>query len=160
MAKCSQFINYILCFHVSILMDMQTTVVEVNTNVNVFRQYGGFLCPARYDWWDIIFPGCPSVCPSVLPLHFKGTTLRAAPSKNYAFSTNYHACIAMPTWRRCAPSILFWPWPPYNLLLRSCLTLHFSSSIFTDGYNFACSAQQKLYLFNKILFMHCNANMT
>ena len=26
-----------------------------------------------------------------------GTTLCAAPSKSYAFSTNYHACIAMPT---------------------------------------------------------------
>ena len=51
-----------------------------------------------------------------------GTTLRAAPSKSYAFSTNYHACIAMPTWPRCAPPILCWPWPPYNLLSRSCLT--------------------------------------
>ena len=51
-----------------------------------------------------------------------GTTLCAVPSTSYAFSTNYHACIAMPTRRRCAPPILFWPWPPYNLLLRSCLT--------------------------------------
>ena len=51
-----------------------------------------------------------------------GTTLRAVPSKSYAFSTNYHACIAMPTWPRCAPPILFWPWPPYNLFPRSCLT--------------------------------------
>ena len=41
----------------------------------------------------------------------------------YAFSTNYHIFIAIPTWRRCAPHIfLFWPWPPYTLLLRSCLT--------------------------------------
>ena len=69
-----------------------------------------------------------------------GTTLRAAPSKSYAFSTNYHACIAMPTWPRCAPPILCWPWPPYDLLLRSCLTWIFSS-ILTDGYHFACSAQ-------------------
>ena len=45
-----------------------------------------------------------------------GTTLLAAPSKSHAFSTNYHACIAMPTWCRCAPPILFWPGPPYNLL--------------------------------------------
>ena len=59
---------------------------------------------------------------SVLPSHFRGTTLRVAPSKNYAFSTNYHACISMPTWPRCAPPILCWPWPPYNLLQRSCLT--------------------------------------
>ena len=51
-----------------------------------------------------------------------GTTLCAAPSKSHAFSTNYHAGIAMPTWRRCAPPILFWPWPPYSLLPRSCLT--------------------------------------
>ena len=64
----------------------------------------------------------PSVLPSFRPSRFRGTTLRAAPSKNYAFSTNYHACIAMPTWPRCAPPILCWPWPPYNLLPRSCLT--------------------------------------
>ena len=51
-----------------------------------------------------------------------GTTLRAAPSKSYAVSTNYHAWIALPTWRRFAPPILFWPWPPYSVLLRSCLT--------------------------------------
>ena len=117
-----------------------------------------FLCPARYDRRDIMFPGsvCPSVRPSVchalgvplcvqrpanampfqqiilhalhyqhdidvhllfcfdLDLHIAcskvvfnldflrlfslmGTTLRAAPSKSYAFSTNYYACIAMPT---------------------------------------------------------------
>ena len=53
---------------------------------------------------------------------FRGTTLCAAPSKNYASSKNYHACIAMTTWPRCAPPILCWPWPPYNLLPRSCLT--------------------------------------
>ena len=63
------------------------------------------------------------VRPSFRPSRFMGTTLRAAPSKNYAFSTNYHACIAMPTWPRCAPPILCWPWPPYNLFPRSCLTL-------------------------------------
>ena len=54
-----------------------------------------------------------------------GTTLCTAPSKSYAFSTNYHACIAMPTWPRCAPPILFSPWPPYNLLPRLCLTCSF-----------------------------------
>ena len=63
-----------------------------------------------------------SVRPSVRPSRFRGTTLRAAPSKNYAFPTNYHAYIAMPTWPRCAPPILCWPWPSYNLLPRSCLT--------------------------------------
>ena len=54
-----------------------------------------------------------------------GITLRAAPSKSYAFSTNYHACIAMPTWPRCEPPILCWPWPPYNLLPRLCFTWMF-----------------------------------
>ena len=51
------------------------------------------------------------------PSHFMGrsTTLRATPSKIYDFSTNDHACIAMSTWCRCAPPILFWPWPPFNL---------------------------------------------
>ena len=51
-----------------------------------------------------MFPGCPSfhlsvllsvlqsVRPSFHPSRFRGTTLRAAPSKNYAFSTNLHAC--------------------------------------------------------------------
>ena len=86
---------------------------------------------ARYDRQDIMFPGCPSfrlsvrppsVFPSFRPSRFRGTTLRAAPSKSYAFSTNYHACMAMPTWPRCAPPIFCWPWPPYNLLPRSCLT--------------------------------------
>ena len=61
-------------------------------------------------------------------------TLRAARSKSYAFSTNYYACIAIPTWHRCATPILFWTWPHYNLLPRSCLT------ILTDGYHFACIA--------------------
>ena len=75
------------------------------------------LCPAWYDRRDIM-----SFRPSVHPSCFRGTTLHAAPSKNYARSTNYHACIAMPTWSRCAPPILCWPWPQYNLLTRSCLT--------------------------------------
>ena len=45
-----------------------------------------------------------------------------APSKSYAFSTNYHAWIAMPTWHRCAPPILVFPGFPYNFLQRSWLT--------------------------------------
>ena len=77
---------------------------------------GGTLC----------FPGRPSFRPSFrLSFRlsfFRGTNLRAAPSKNYAFSTSYHAWIAMPTWPRCAPPILCWPWPPYSLLPRSFLT--------------------------------------
>ena len=48
------------------------------------------------------------------------------PGSKSTFSTNYHACIALPTWHRCAPPILFWPWPPYNLFPRSCLTWIFS----------------------------------
>ena len=43
---------------------------------------------------------------------------------------------------------------------RGRVLLGFSSSILTDGYHFACSAQQKLCLFNKLSCMHCNANMT
>ena len=39
-----------------------------------------------------------------------------------AFSTNYHTSIAMPTWHRCAPPILFWHWPPVNLFPSSCIT--------------------------------------
>ena len=55
-------------------------------------------------------------------VHYRGTTSCAATSNSYAFSTNYHACIAMPIWHICALPILFWPWPPpYNLLTRSCL---------------------------------------
>ena len=51
-----------------------------------------------------------------------GTTLCAAPSKSYYFSTNYHACIAIPTCCRCTPLILFWPSPPFNLFPRLCLS--------------------------------------
>ena len=108
------------------------------------------LCPARYDRWNIMFPGCPSFLPSVRPSGFRGITLRAAPSKSYAFSTNYYACIAMPTWPICVHPILCWPWPPYNLFPSSSLTWMFSS-ILTDGYNFACSAQHNLYIFNKCM---------
>ena len=68
------------------------------------------------------FPSVRSVRPSVRPSRVRGTTLRAAPSKSYAFSANYYACIAMPTWPICAPPILCWPWPPYNLFPRSSLT--------------------------------------
>ena len=89
-------------------------------NQNMLQQ-SKFVCPTRYDWWDIMFPGCPSICPSVT-LRSTCTILHAAPSKMYAFSTSYHACIAMPTWCRCTSPILFRPWPPYNMLLRSCLT--------------------------------------
>ena len=31
----------------------------------------------------------------------------------------------MPTWPRFEPPILCWPWPPYNLLPRSCFTWMF-----------------------------------
>ena len=51
-----------------------------------------------------------------------GTTLRAMPSKSHAFYTNDHAFVAMPTWHKCAPPILFWHWPPFNLFPSSCIT--------------------------------------
>ena len=81
------------------------------------------LCPVRYDRRDNMFPGCPSVCPSFHPSRFRGATLRAAPSKSHAFLANFQSRIAMPTWRRWASAILFWP--PYNLLSRSCFNLDF-----------------------------------
>ena len=67
-----------------------------------------------------------------------GTTLRAAPSKSYAFSTNYYACIAMPTWPRCAPPILCWPWPPYpfdghNVLKRTKISTSEKPTILHGG---------------------------
>ena len=82
----------------------------------------------RFSWWLYVLWGFLYFYVSglsVRPSCFRGITLRAVPSKNFAFSTNYHACIAMPTWRRCAPPILFWLWPPYNLLQRLCLTWTF-----------------------------------
>ena len=82
-----------------------------------------------------------------------GTTVRAACSKSYAFSTNYYACIAIPQWHRCAPPVLFWPWLPHNLLPRSCLTWNF----FVDHHCWVPLCMQRL--FNKSSSMHCNANM-
>ena len=83
---------------------------------------GDFFFMSRLVWPAGHYVSVLSVRPSVRPSRFRGTTLRAAPSKSYAFSTNYHACIEMPTWPRCASPILCWPWPPYNLLPRLCLT--------------------------------------
>ena len=74
----------------------------------------------------------------------------------WRFSTNYHACIVMPTWYRCAPSILFWPWPPYYLLPRSCLTWIFFCRFSLMGTTLcAASSKKKLCLFNKIFCMYC-----
>ena len=42
---------------------------------------------------------------------------RQHPANAIPFSTNYHACIVMLTWYRCAPPVLFWHWPPFNLFL-------------------------------------------
>ena len=96
----------------------------------------------------------PSVCSSVCPSHFRGTTLRAAPSKNYAFSTNYHVCIAMPTWRTCAPPILFWPWPSY-ILLKVVFNLDFLRRFSLIGTTL-CAAPSKSYTPYKLLCLHCN----
>ena len=42
----------------------------------------------------------------------------------------------------------------------ACSQVHgFSSSILTDRYHFACSAQQTLYHFNKLSCIYCNAYM-
>ena len=75
----------------------------------------------------------------------RGTTLCAA---------NYHACIAIPTWCRFC----------FDLYLHlACFQGHvshrFSLSIFTDWYRFVCGALQKLWCFNKLSCMYCNAHM-
>ena len=75
---------------------------------------GSFLCTAPYDRRDRVF-----IRPSVT---LYGYHFSAATSKSYDLSTNYHVCIALPTWCRYAPLILFWPWPLFNLFPRSCLT--------------------------------------
>ena len=87
----------------------------------------------------------PSVLPSDRPARFRGTTLLAAPSKNNAFSRNDHACIAMPTLPICAPPVLCWPWPPYHLLPRSCLTFFCRSSLMGTT---LCAAPNKCYAFS------------
>ena len=87
-----------------------------------------------------------------------GTTLRAAPSKSYAFSTiimhklhyqheiDVHLLFCfdldLPI---TAPEVMF--------------NLDFISVILTDGYHFVCSTQQKLCIFNKLLCMHCITNI-
>ena len=43
---------------------------------------------------------------------------------------------------------------------RGHVGLEYSLSVLTDRYHFACSAQQKLCLFNKLSCMHCTTNMT
>ena len=111
-----------------------------------------FSCPARYDRRGHYASGL-SICPS----HFTCTTLSAALSKSYDFSTNDPVHVTKPTWCRCAPPILFWPIPPFNLFPRCCLT--FSWLIFTEWYHFVCSAQQMQGLFNKLSFMCGNAHM-
>ena len=66
-----------------------------------------------------MFPGWPSILPSVT-LH--GYHFVCSAQQKLWLPTNYHACIVMPTWFRCAPPILFWPWPAYNLFPMSLLT--------------------------------------
>ena len=62
-----------------------------------------------------------------------------------------HPAKAMSLHIWCAPPILFWPWPPFNLFPRS--RYHpFSLSIFTEGQHFACNAQQTLCHFNKLSY--------
>ena len=81
-----------------------------------------FLCPARYDRRDIIFPGFR---PSVRPSHFRGTTLRAAPSKtmpfqqiiNHALHCQHDVDVHLLS---CVDLDL-----QITLLLRSCLTRTF-----------------------------------
>ena len=90
---------------------------------------GGTLC------FQVVRPS--SVHPSICLSHFRGTTLRAEPSKNYAFSTNDHACITMPTCVLILTSI--WPVPKfmYNFSdpqwgLPLCVQCQTNSTILTN----------------------------
>ena len=65
----------------------------------------------------------------------------------------------MPTWCRCSPPILFWRWPPFNLLQSSCITWRFFSSILTDGYHFVCSTHQSICHFDKLSCIYFNGHM-
>ena len=47
------------------------------------------------------------------------TTLRAAPDKSYAFSTNYHAYIEIPTWYTCTHTSILFDLHKFLFLLRS-----------------------------------------
>ena len=67
-----------------------------------------------------------------IPLGMTGGTLCfrvVCPSSRHTL--RYHFCvqrptiIALPTWCRCAPPMLFWPWPPFSLFPRSCVALIF-----------------------------------
>ena len=84
----------------------------------------------------------------MFPSHFTGTTLCAALSKRYDFSTNYHACMAMPTWCRCGPPILFWPWPLFNLFPRSYLILIFLIDLNWGGPLCVQCMASKSYIFS------------
>ena len=62
----------------------------------------------------------------------------------------YYACIAMPTCQRCAPLILFWHRPTYNLLPCSCLTWVF----FVDSHwwvQLCVQCSTKTILFQQII---------
>ena len=83
-----------------------------------------------------------------------GTTVRAVPSKRYVFSTNYQLCIAIPTWFRCSPPILFWNLPTFNLFLpRSCAPTCSTSIcvigkfLVTTGACFLCKAKKQYVCF-------------
>ena len=120
------------------------------------------LCPARYAQRDIMFPGCPSVLPSFhhSVCHVLGVPLCVQrPAKTLLFQQIIMHAL------QCQHDI------EVHLLFCVDLDLHITSpevvfnlvifsSILTDGYHFACSAPQKLCLFNKLSCMHCNANMT
>ena len=121
--KCSHLIlrSWCLSTMLTVLMRENGNFIAININ-DITSRFNGRKFEFNYSRSMLFFMSRP-VWPaghyvsglSVLPSRFRGTTLRAAPA-------NYHACIAMPTWPRCAPPILCWPWPPYNLFPRLCLT--------------------------------------
>ena len=118
--------------------------------------WSGVVYPARYDRWDIMFPGCSSVRSSVRPFirpshryHF----VCSAKKNLWLYSTHYDACMEMPTWCRCAPPILLWPWPPFNLFPRSCLTWIFIINLHW-GVPLCVQLPAKALTFQQMIIMH------
>ena len=86
------------------------------------------------DLYLTCFPGSCLTRIFLIDLHW-GVPLCVHHRKHYAFSTNYHVCIAIPTWYRCALPILFWPWSPLNLFL---FHSHFNSLLISAKHQMYC----------------------
>ena len=132
--------NFVYSFQLSLLFFL---VNKILLNSSPADQYGfcvfcktltiyTFLCSARYDRRDIMFPGCPSFRPSVH--HTLGVQLRV---QRLAKAMHFQQNIMHAFNDRCAPHILFRL--RYNLLIRSCLTWIF----FVDPHWWALLCMQR-----------------